>query len=210
MANVLVNYAHPGHRYSVANKALLAAARQLEKVTVVDLYAAYPRHDIEIQTEQQRLLAHDVIVFQFPLLWYSTPSLVKEWLDLVLEHGFAYGSGGDSLAGKTLLLAVTAAGPEPAYQLTGDQRFALRTFLTPLEQTARLCGMHYLPPYALFGSLRAHDEDRLQDHVEGYQRLLGALRDETIDQLAATELDLLNSGNIPLAAPGDSQRGVSE
>lgn len=28
---------------------------------------------------------------QHPFYWYSTPALLKEWQDLVLEHGWAYG-----------------------------------------------------------------------------------------------------------------------
>ena len=61
---------------------------------------------------QQRgcgLLDHDVVLFQFPLFWYSTPSILKEWQDLVLEHGFAYGAEGDALDGKRMMIAVTVA-----------------------------------------------------------------------------------------------------
>ena len=44
---------------------------------------------------QVALVAADTIVFQFPFYWYSVPPLLKEWIDLVLEHGFAYGLEGD-------------------------------------------------------------------------------------------------------------------
>ena len=113
-------------------------AKEVDGLTFVDLYAEYPRFDINVEREQERLLAHDVIVFQFPMFWYSTPSIVKEWLDLVLEHGFAYGTGGKALAGKTMMLALTAAGPADAYAKEGYQHYPIRTFLTPLEQSARL------------------------------------------------------------------------
>jgi glutathione-regulated potassium-efflux system ancillary protein KefG len=153
MAKLLVYYAHPGHKHSHANKAMVAEAQKVDGITFVDLYAEYPRFEIDIDREQQRLLDHDVILFQFPMFWYSTPSLIKEWQDLVLEHGFAYGAGGDKLAGKCMMLAVTAAGPQDAYAQQGYQKYPIRTFLTPLEQTARLCHMEFSAPYALYGSL---------------------------------------------------------
>ena len=110
MRRVLILYAHPGQRHSQVNTLLSQTAATLEGITFVDLYADYPRFKVNIDIEQQRLLAHDVIVLQFPVYWYSTPSLLKEWQDLVLEYGFAYGPGGDKLASKLCLLAVTAAG----------------------------------------------------------------------------------------------------
>ena len=143
MARLLVYYAHPGHKHSHVNLYMARAASRVDGVSFVDLYRDYPRFDIDVNVEQERLLAHDVIVFQFPLFWYSTPSIVKEWEDLVLEHGFAYGSGGDKLSGKQFMLAVTGAGPEDAYTHQGYQHYPIRTFLTPLEQTARLCKMRF-------------------------------------------------------------------
>ncbi|MFK7891235.1 MAG: NAD(P)H-dependent oxidoreductase, partial [Granulosicoccus sp.] len=109
MVRVIHYYAHPGHRFSRANRRILAAADAVEGITRVDLYAEYPRHDVNIEREQKRLLEHQFIILQFPLFWYSSPSLVKEWIDLVFEHGFAYGEAGDKLAGKIMMLAVTAA-----------------------------------------------------------------------------------------------------
>lgn len=197
MSRVIVYYAHPGHRFSRANKAMAKEARTIEGVSFVDLYASYPRHDIDVDREQARLLEHSVILFQCPLFWYSTPSLVKEWQDLVLEHGFAYGSGGDQLAGKAMMFALTAAGPADAYTERGYQHFPLRTFLTPLEQTARLCGMHFPAPYVLHGSLQADDE-AIEQHCKGYGQLLRALRDDRYDIQAALQKDVVTHTDLPI------------
>ena len=198
MAKLILYYAHPGQRFSNVNKAMWTAAQSVDGITRVDLYAEYPRFDINVDREQSRLLDHEVIVFQFPLFWYSTPSLVKEWQDLVLEHGFAYGTGGTKLAGKTLMLAITAAGPEDAYTPKGYQHHHLRTFLTPLEQTARLCKMTFLPPYVLYGSLKAPGEGEVAPHAEGYRRLLQGLRDDRFDEFAAGKQDVLTHDTLPL------------
>ncbi len=181
MARLIVYYAHPGQQHSHANRAMETAARGIEDITFVDLYAEYPRFDIDIDREQTRVLEHDVILFQFPMFWYSTPSIIKEWQDLVLEHGFAYGSDGDRLTGKTLMLAVTAAGPEDAYSTGGYQHFPMRTFLTPLEQTAHLCGMCFAVPFVLFGSLKAASDGRVERHATAYRALLLAIRDDRHD-----------------------------
>lgn len=195
---LLVYYAHPGHKHSHVNRYMARAAASLEGITYVDLYRDYPRFDIDVNIEQGRLLAHDVVLFQFPMFWYSTPSIVKEWQDLVLEHGFAYGKGGDKLAGKHFMLAVTAAGPEDAYTDAGYQHYPIRTFLTPLEQTARLCDMRFLAPYVLFSSLKAPGVGLVEPHVDGYRRLLEAVRDDTYDFDAAREMDIVRYDNLPL------------
>lgn len=198
MAGLIVYYAHPGHKHSHVNRYMARAARQIDGITFVDLYRDYPRFDIDVNVEQQRLLAHDVVLFQFPVFWYSTPSILKEWQDLVLEHGFAYGSGGDRLSGKRLMLAVTAAGPEEAYTHEGYQHYALRTFLTPLEQTARLCRMRFPAPYVLYSSLKAPSEGQVEPHVEGYTALLRAIRDDRYDFEAAGHMDVVRFDTLPI------------
>ena len=94
---VLILLAHPSPDESEVNLPMIRASAKLEGVTVLDLYAEYPDFVIDVEREQARLREHDIIVFQFPLYWYSVPALLKGWQDLVLEYGFAYGSGGEAL-----------------------------------------------------------------------------------------------------------------
>ncbi len=189
---VLVLFAHPSLERSEVNVELLAASRQTTGVTVVELYREYYTLQIDIDREQERLLAHDIVVFMFPLYWYSTPALLKEWQDLVLEYDFAYGPDGIALQGKTFLCALTAGGPQSAYCEQGYNKCALRELLRPLEQTADLCGMQALAPFALFGSRTAVEEDRLHCHIDDWRCLLEALRDDQIDLQQAAVLPMLN------------------
>ena len=200
MANLIVYYAHPGDRFSHANKAMFAEAINVSSISIVDLYAEYPRFNIDIDREQHRLLDHDVILFQFPMFWYSTPSLLKEWQDLVLEHGFAYGVGGDKLKGKRMMLAVTAAGDRAAYSEQGYQHYPIRTFLTPLERTAELCHMEFVAPYVLYGSLRAPEDGRLSSHVKGFRKVLEAIRDDRYDFNAALRGEVVDCEHLPISA----------
>lgn len=198
---ILVLFAHPAVGRSENNRPMLRALRHLDHVTTVDLYAEYPDFDIKIDVEQQRLLAHDVIVFQHPLYWYSTPALLKEWQDLVLEYGFAYGQDGDKLAGKVFFSAVTAGGSEDDYQKSGQNLFTVRELLQPLEQTANLCQMIYLPPFVLYRSRSSKEESRVAGHIEQWIELITALRDRQLDIRACRGLERLNLASVLAPTP---------
>ena len=96
----LVTVVHPRFRSSRVNAALAAAAERTRDVTVRYLYDLYPDGRIDVVAEQAALTAVDRIVLQFPMYWYSSPALLKQWQDDVLTYGWAYGSTGRALAGK--------------------------------------------------------------------------------------------------------------
>ncbi len=189
---VLVLYAHPSPQRSEVNQHLFKAAKKVEGVTVVDLYHEYPTYHINIDKEQQRLIDHDVIIFQFPLYWYSTPAILKEWQDLVLEYGFAYGHDGTALHGKKFLCSLSAGGKADAYQTDGYNHFTIRELLHPLEQMATLTGMQYLAPFALFGARTAQEDGRVKSHVENWSSLLKKLVANEIDFEQASKPEKLN------------------
>ena len=62
----------------------------VEGVTVNNLYEKYPDFFIDVPEEQRLLLENDIIIWHHPFYWYSAPAILKEWMDLVLQHGFAY------------------------------------------------------------------------------------------------------------------------
>ncbi len=189
---ILIIFAHPAIWKSRVNRVMIRAAQNLPGVTVHDLYEAYPDFDIDVSREQVLLLDHDIILLHHPFYWYSTPSIIKEWEDLVLTHGWAYGHAGHALRGKRLLSVITTGGREEAYQKGGHNRFTIRELLAPIEQTAYLCGMEYLPPFVVHGthSFRPDDVER---HASDYRRLLLALRDGRVDLQAAQLHPRLNA-----------------
>ena len=189
---VLILFGHPSLRRSRVNHVLVDSVRGLDGVTVHDLYETYPELDIDVPREQRLLSEHEIVIFQHPFYWYSTPPIFKEWQDLVLEHGWAYGHDGRALEGKTLFNAITAGGGEETYCQSGSNSYTVRQLLAPIEQTAKLCGMDYLPPFVVHGthSLGAAEIAR---HAADYRRTVTALRDGTIDLDAARRLDRLNS-----------------
>lgn len=94
---------HPNFEASRINKAFEQAIGG--DYTVRHMYVLYPDNKIDVAKEQVVLTEADRIVLQFPMYWYSSPSLLKEWQDQVLLYGWAYGSSGKALHGKELLLA---------------------------------------------------------------------------------------------------------
>lgn len=186
MASVLVLYAHPAPHKSRINRRLASVARELQGVTFRDLYELYPDFLIDVEEEQKLLKEHDVIVFQHPFYWYSAPALVKEYLDLVLAYGWAYGEGGTALQGKVMLQAISAGGSEEMYCCEGRNRYTIRQLLAPFDQTAVLCGLRYLAPHVIHGANQLADAAVIQPLAQRYARLLSALRDETLPlELAA-------------------------
>lgn len=172
--SILVIYAHPAPHLSRVNHPLAAAAAGLQGVTVHDLYQTYPDFYIDVPAEQARLAAADVIVFVHPIQWYSMPALLKEWLDLVLLPGWAYGSGGDALKGKTYWLVASTGSPAEAYRAEGVHGRPFADFLPQFQQTAALCGMRWEPPLILHAAHRV-DEATLAAHIAAFTNRLGQL-----------------------------------
>jgi glutathione-regulated potassium-efflux system ancillary protein KefG len=190
---VAVLFAHPALEKSRVNRRLAEAVQTLDHVTFHDLYEAYPQFDIDVEHEQRLLSSHDIIVFQHPFYWYSTPALLKEWEDLVLEHGWAYGTDGYALRGKKVLSAITTGGGEGAYAKEGHDGFTMNDLLLPIEQTFRLCHMEYLPPFIVHGT-HTLDESAITEHAAQYRRVVEALRDGRVDFDLARRYARLNAG----------------
>jgi glutathione-regulated potassium-efflux system ancillary protein KefG len=200
MARVLILFAHPALEKSRVHRRLIRALPALPQLTFHDLYEEYPDFDIDVAREQELLLAHDLIVFQFPFFWYSTPPLIKQWEDLVLEHGWAYGSTGTALQGKRVLCVMTTGGGAAAYQHEGYNRRTIGEFLAPLEQTAQLCRMTFLPPYLIQGTHRLEPAD-IEAVAARYTQLIQWLHDDQIDWDVASRYPTLNEAivHLPLA-----------
>ena len=193
MNKVLINFAHPAKKRSKINNALRAAVEGLENITINDLYANYPDFLIDIKREQHLCESHDVIIFQHPFYWYSTPAIMKEWLDLVLEHGWAYGSEGKALDGKIFLQAISGGGDASTYQKTGFNKFTIGELTSPYRATANLCLMHYLPPFAVLGIHQGLAEEQIKSHANDYARVVKALRDDSLDLEYAKQYEFINS-----------------
>lgn len=174
---ILLNLFHPTYAHSRGGKALAEAAQLLPNLTFRNLGQTYPDLQIDVKQEQKLLLEHDLIVFQHPVRWYSGPALLKEWLDRVLEYGFAYPPGvGEQLKGKSWLSAVTTGGPQDAYRSGGRNNFTMSELLRPFQQTATLCGLTWLPPFVVHSvipeTMGGMSDEELSRQANAYRTLL--------------------------------------
>lgn len=182
MANILLVSGHPDLNHSLANKTILAKMEEFDfpfTLRRMDLLG----WDFDIAREQEYVKQADVIVFQFPLYWYSFPAIIKNWVEKVFAHGFAYGSTGNALKGKHLLLSFTVGGGADHYRKDGQNRHPIEEFLYSFEQMASLCQMKYEKPIYSFGMAYipgvSSEEDRNQVtdlSISHAERLMDALR----------------------------------
>jgi glutathione-regulated potassium-efflux system ancillary protein KefF len=170
----LLVYAHPYPNRSRANRVLLDAVTDLPGLRVHSLYETYPDFDIDVEDEQRKLQEHDLVIWQHPMYWYSVPGLLKHWFDKVLVRGWAYGQGGTALRGKRCLWAVTTGGDDAAFSASGMHAFSFGSFVPPVEQTARFCGMSWQTPVVVHGAHRL-SESELSHSAALYRNRLASL-----------------------------------
>lgn len=68
----------------------------------------------DIRGEVEKVLAADLVAFTFPIFWYSTPAILKGWIDRVFLSGAFYGGrriyGSGGLSGKRAFVAMSLGG----------------------------------------------------------------------------------------------------
>ncbi|CAM3024779.1 NAD(P)H-dependent oxidoreductase [Paenibacillus taichungensis] len=172
----LVIVAHPNLETSVINKRWIEELQQYpEKYTVHELYKIYPDGHIDVQQEQQLIESHDHLVLQFPFYWFSSPPLLKQWLDEVFTYGWAYGSKGDKLQQRKVALGVSAGIKEEDYAQEAKYRYTVEQMLSPLETTFLYCGADYRSFFAFYGAEHEPAASDLEQNVQNYLRFMDNL-----------------------------------
>jgi glutathione-regulated potassium-efflux system ancillary protein KefG len=191
MKKTLILFAHPRYEKSRINRIILRHLTDSENILVHDLYEAYPDFNIDIEHEKMLLLRHDTIVWHHPFYMYSAPAMLKQWVDTVLEFGWAHGAEGNYLKDKTCFNCITSGGTRESYQKDGSNRFTLGELIYPFEQTAYLCKMNYLPPFAVQGTYRLTTEE-IEEYAKDYLTLLDLLSSGSYRQEEMRRHSLLN------------------
>lgn len=130
--------AHPKIEESIGNKIISELTNQNDNVEVRHLNALYPDFKIDIKAEQQAMIKADTIIFQYPLYWYSTPAILKEWIDQVFEYGFAFGQN-SKLNDKKVIISVTIGSAAKDYP-----QEVIDKILFPFQGLAAYCKMDYV------------------------------------------------------------------
>ena len=80
----LIVLSHPNIENSVVNKRFLKEAAA-QSFAVRDLAREYPSGEIDGERERAIIKAHDALVLQFPLHNFSSPAILKSWIDATLR-----------------------------------------------------------------------------------------------------------------------------
>jgi glutathione-regulated potassium-efflux system ancillary protein KefG len=192
---ILILFAHPAFQKSKVNRQLVAGLDSIKGVSFRDLYEEYPDFDIDVKKEQELLLQHDCIIFHHPMYWYSMPSLLKEWQDLVLAHGWAYGSTGRALEGKLFFSVLTTGAPQKAFTKKGLHQHSVQELMLPLIQAMQYCRMQCLPPFVVHGTFDMPLAG-IKKHKQKYHALLRNLTQNNINLKKASKLDNLSEYKI--------------
>ena len=118
----------------------------------------------DVQAEMDKVQVADLVLFTFPIWWFSLPAILKGWVDRVFAMGFAYGGGKvhetGPLRGRRAMLAMTTGGPAASYA-TGGRNGELHALLSHIEWgMLDFVGFDVLSPFVVWGAARTTDEDR--------------------------------------------------
>lgn len=145
----LLLFSHTFWENSKVNRALLESAKTLASVKIHNLNETYKEGVINAESEVALLKDSEKIIFQFPLFWFSTPALMKEWQDRVLTH-IVYGKDSKLLQGKKFQVITTLGGAKDSYD--GHHGYSLDTILSPLTSAFQYCGCEVLESFAIFSA----------------------------------------------------------
>ena len=165
---------HPNLTKTSRINATLANAAQQAGYEVRDMYQLYPDFKIDVAKEQAILAQTDRIVLQFPIYWYQTPALLKQWFDDVLTYGWAYGSTGKALQGKEVLLAVSFGADKEDYTSLGRFHITVDAVLKPIETISYHTGLKFLAPFVITGAMQL-DEASLVGRAKSFVEILSEI-----------------------------------
>lgn len=136
---------------------------------------------IDVLSEQEKVEWCDIMIWQFPLYWFSVPAILKGWVDKVFAMGKFYDNGkiydnGFSV-GKKAMLSVTTGGPKKYYipEKYGD----MNSILFPIHRgILEFLGFTVLDPHVIYSVDRLTPDERktkLNDWSEKLMAQLGEL-----------------------------------
>jgi len=138
----------------------------------------------EIKIEMEKLLWADLVIFNFPMWWFSVPAIMKGWVDRIFAMGFSYGAGKGVYAEgifktKKGMLCVTTGGPESAFKENG-RNGDIDKILFPINHgILYFVGMQTLPYFIVYGAARLNEVER-ETKISEYETHLSKIKEMNI------------------------------
>lgn len=170
----LLILAHPYYAQSIANKAIVEElVKTYPDLEVRDIFQLYPDYQIDVSAEQEALLRHDTIILQYPMFWFNMPAILKLWFDEVFTYQFAYGSQGDKLKDKKVIISMTVGQTEA--NMVSDQENLIDSFLKAVQYSIQYTQMQLSNTFLLYDvsplSGNAESEIKLKAVEHGHKVL---------------------------------------
>ncbi|KAJ8335546.1 hypothetical protein SKAU_G00388880 [Synaphobranchus kaupii] len=144
----------------------------------------------DITEEHRKVEEAELIIFQFPMYWFSAPAILKGWLDRVLTQGFAfslekmYNNG--IFKDKKAMLSFSTGAPESMFLpdgINGD----MNVTLWPLQNgVLHFCGFQVLAPQIFWAPAHCPPQVRTA-MLGGWRSRLSGLWEETPLTFAPSE-----------------------
>ena len=135
----------------------------------------------DVEAELRKMESCDLMIWQFPLWWFSLPGILKGWADRVFAMGRTYCGErfyeNGFFKGKRALLSLKTGGPEAAYQ-KGGWNGDIHAILRPVQRgILRFAGWDVLAPNIVYSPARVSDAER-QAALQAWSARLLAINSE--------------------------------
>ena len=164
---IVVIMAHSNLEESIVNKRIKKELEHEENVVYKDIMSLYKNYKIDVEKEQMDIVDAKKIIFQFPMYWYSAPSILKLWVDEVFAYGFVYEMDEKgayktlALEGKEFQIVISMGAKEESF--SGPDRLSVKECLNSYSYTAKMLGMKELEPYFFYGAM---EENGIEEKLD--------------------------------------------
>jgi putative NADPH-quinone reductase len=155
--------------------------QQLEEVHATDVNGFAEL----INEEQEKVEWCDLMIWQFPLWWFSVPAILKGWVDRVFVMGRFFKAGQyyetGIFKGKKALLSLTTGSPGDAYLKDGFQG-DLDVILKPIHRgVLQFVGFSILSPQVIYGPVRQSEQENSENLQKWKERLNHIFKESPIE-----------------------------
>ena len=131
----------------------------------------------DVEAEIDKLDRADLVLFQYPIWWFSMPAILKGWLDRVFTYGGLYTGrmrfDRGRFRNKRAMLSVTSGSPDTANAHNG-RNADVNMVLWPMNYSLHYVGFQVLPAFIASGVRSDNGSDRsvVRARLEGHRRAL--------------------------------------
>lgn len=139
----------------------------------------------ELSIEQEKVEWCDLMIWHFPLWWFSIPAILKGWQDRVFAMGRFYKGGhlyeDGMMKGKKVLLAITTGTEYEAYQYGGFYNGDMESILRPIHRGMfEFLGFSVLKPQICYAVAHITNDERKKELEKWESRLMQIEEEEAI------------------------------